>query len=142
MSCPSKVLFQQHGFNAGALGLLLNDNVCGNFTQVSVDDGAETAMMKASEETDVTAVGDPSLWAIEESGKDHSLLDMNCLCLVIQAFVAPNTFVQSTKQTICLWESVVNSFVDPCIRWDDTAQVSKLLCWLQFTDYSYSVDAL
>ena len=29
-------------------------------------------------------------------------------------------------------DAVVNFFVDPCIRWDDVAQVSELLCWFMF----------
>ena len=71
------------------------------------------------------------LWAAEESGKNDGPEDL-ILCLVLQAFVAPNTFVQPTKWSICHWESVVNFFVNPCIRWDDAAQVSIPLCWFQF----------
>ena len=44
----------------------------------------------------MTAIGDLGLQVIEESGKNHSPVDLN-LCLVLQAFVAPNMFVQSTK---------------------------------------------
>ena len=44
----------------------------------------------------MTAVGDPTLRAIEESGKNHGPVDLN-LYLVLQAFVAPKTLIQSTK---------------------------------------------
>ena len=57
--------------------------------------------MKALEETNVTVVGDPSICAVEESGKNNGPVGLN-LCLVLLAFVAPITFVQSTKWTIFL----------------------------------------
>ena len=53
----------------------------------------ETALWKELEETPVIAVGDPS--------KNHGPLDLN-LCLVLQAFVAPNTFVQSPNELFAI----------------------------------------
>ena len=44
----------------------------------------------------MTAEGDTSLRAVEESAKNHKPVDPN-LCLVHQASVDPNTFVHSTK---------------------------------------------
>ena len=71
-----------------------NFNICDEVT--NVEDGADTALMKALEETCVTVVGDPTLLAAEKSGKNHGRVDLN-LCLVLQAFFAPSTFVQSTE---------------------------------------------
>ena len=48
---------------------------------MNVEDGVETAMVKALKVTYVTVVGDPSLRAVEESGKIHSTVDQD-LCLV------------------------------------------------------------
>ena len=76
--------------------MLQNASVCDEVTPANVEDDADTALMKALEETYVTVVGDPSLCAMEESGKFHSSVDLN-ICLVIQAYVAPNTFVQFAK---------------------------------------------
>ena len=52
--------------------------------------------MKELEETYVTPAVDPCLWAVEESGKNHGPIYLNCF-LFIQDFVATNTFVQSDK---------------------------------------------
>ena len=41
-------------------------------------------------------VDDPRLIAIEESGTNHGHVDLDC-SLVLQVFVVPNAFVQSTK---------------------------------------------
>ena len=64
-------------------------------------DGVETALVKTLEIKYMTAEGDPSLLTIEESGKNHGPVAGN-LCLALQALVAPNTFVQYPKRTICL----------------------------------------
>ena len=61
MSCPSEVMHQLHGINAGVLGLLLNFKVCDEVTPVNVTDGVDTALVKALEETYVTAIGDTSM---------------------------------------------------------------------------------
>ena len=54
--CPAhrRWHFNWHGFNAGDLDLLQDFNVL----RVNVEDGAETALVKALEEMNVTAVGD------------------------------------------------------------------------------------
>ena len=65
-------------------------------TPVTVDDSAEKALVKTLDKMYVTVVGDLSLRTVEESGKNHGTVDQD-LRLVLQAFVAPNTFVQSTK---------------------------------------------
>ena len=73
--------------------MLLNSTVCDEVTTVNVEDG----VVKAIEETDVTTVGEPGLRAVEESGKNcHGLVDPDP-CLVLQACVIPNAFVQPTK---------------------------------------------
>ena len=56
-------------------------------------------LVKSLMETDVTTVGDSGLCTVDESGKNHGLVDTN-LSLVLQVFLVPNVFVQSTKQTI------------------------------------------
>ena len=63
------------------LDLLLNFNVCDEVTPVNVEDRAETALVKAIEETDVAGAGDPGLLFVEESSNyqghvdhDHSLV--------------------------------------------------------------------
>ena len=61
MSCPSEVVLQKNGFNAGDLILFQNFNISDEVTAANVQDGAETVLMKALEEMYVTAVGDPSL---------------------------------------------------------------------------------
>ena len=76
--------------------MLHNFNVCDEVTPVNVDDGAQTAQMKALGETNETAVGDSGLQKVEESGKNHGSVDPD-FCLVLQVFVIPNTFVQSAK---------------------------------------------
>ena len=53
-----------------SIGVSLSDEV----TPVKVDDGAETALVKTLEETNVTAVGDPGIRAVKESNKNHSLV--------------------------------------------------------------------
>ena len=73
-----------------------NFNVCDDVTPANAMDGVETALMKALEETYVTAVVDPSTCSVEESCKSHGPVDLN-LFLVLQ-------------------ESVVNFFVGYCIR--------------------------
>ena len=78
------------------LGLFQNFNVCDEVNQANVEIGADTALMNALEMTYVTAVGHPSLVAEVESDKHHVPADLY-LCVVSQAFVAPNTFLQSTK---------------------------------------------
>ena len=45
-------------------------------------------------------------------------MDLN-LCLVLQAFVAPNIFAQLQNELFA-FESV-NFFINPCIRWDGAA---------------------
>ena len=60
--------------------------------QKNLVDGADTAQMKALEDTYVTAVGDSSLRAKEECGKNHGPIDQS-RCLVLHAFVAPDTFL-------------------------------------------------
>ena len=52
-------------------------------------------------ETDVTALRDPGLRAILESGRYHSPENKD-LCLVLQLFNVPNAFVQSAKGKTCL----------------------------------------
>ena len=47
MTSPSELVFQDHGYDAGNLGLLY------------VKDGAQAALVEALEEADVGAVGDP-----------------------------------------------------------------------------------
>ena len=49
----------------------------------------------------MTAEGDPSLLAIEESGKNHRPVILSP-CIALQALIAPNTFVQCPKRTIYL----------------------------------------
>ena len=44
----------------------------------------------------MTAIGDTSLNALEVCGKNHVPVDRS-LCLILPAFVAGYTFVQSTK---------------------------------------------
>ena len=44
---------QYHGFNAGALGLLQNINVCDEVTPVNVEDNAMIALSKTREKTNV-----------------------------------------------------------------------------------------
>ena len=61
MSCPSEMVLQWHIFNDGDLDLLQNLSACDEVSPANVGDGAQTALMKALEETYVTAVGDPSL---------------------------------------------------------------------------------
>ena len=112
------------------LSLLQNFNVWDEVTLVNVDDGAETALVEALEEKDVTAVGHSGPWAVEKGGKNNSPVDAD-LRLALQVFVVSNSFVQSTKGAVGLRESVVNFFVDLCIRWYGTAQVSELLSWYQ-----------
>ena len=60
MSGPSEMVLQKPGFNAGYLSLFQNFNVCDEVTQANVEDGAETALIEALNETYVTVVGDPS----------------------------------------------------------------------------------
>ena len=71
--------------------MLQSVKICDEVSPANVEDGAETAL----KETYVAAVGNPSLRAIE-SGKNHDPVDLK-LSPILQAFVAPNTFVQSTK---------------------------------------------
>ena len=110
---------------------MLGISACSRFYNLgrchSSEYGAETAL----EETKLTAVGEPGLRAIEESGQNHSPVDLD-LCFVLQVSLATSEFVQFSNGTICLWESIVNSFVDSCIRWVDVVQTNDLLCWFQF----------
>ena len=48
-------------FYGGDLDLFQNFNVCDKFAPANVEDGAETALTKAPEETCVTAVGNKCL---------------------------------------------------------------------------------
>ena len=66
-------------------------------TPVNVEDGVETDLMKSLEETYVTAVSHLSLSAIDGGGggKNQCLVDPN-RCLILQAFIIPRTFVEST----------------------------------------------
>ena len=51
--------------------MLKNFNASVEVTPVNVEHGVEIAFLQALEETDVTAVGDQDLTAIEKSGKNH-----------------------------------------------------------------------
>ena len=90
-------------------------NVCDEVTPVDVVDGIEMVLVKALEETNMTAVGDPGFQSEEESGKKHGSIDAE-RCLLLQGFVVQTVFVRSAKGTICLWEFVVNFIFNPCIR--------------------------
>ena len=70
--------------------------MCSEVTPANIEDVFETALMKSHKETYVTAVGDTSLRAVDESGKSHRPVDLNA-CLVLKASVGSNTFVQSIK---------------------------------------------
>ena len=76
-------------------------NLCDEFSPVNVEDGAETALIKSLEGTNMTAQGDPSLLSIEEGGKNHRPVTLSP-CIALQDLIAPNTFVQCPKRTICL----------------------------------------
>ena len=78
---------------------------------MDVEDGAETALMKALEESEVAAVGDPRLNAVQESGKYSGSVHAD-LGLLLQLFVCPHTLVQSAKCTVRLSQSVVDLPVD------------------------------
>ena len=58
MSCPSTVVLQQRSFNAADLVFLQKFNACDVVAPVGNEDGAETALVKALEETVANAVGD------------------------------------------------------------------------------------
>ncbi|PFX15081.1 hypothetical protein AWC38_SpisGene20716 [Stylophora pistillata] len=55
MTSPSELVLQDHGFNAGNLGLLQDFDIGGEVTPVDVEDGAQAALMEALEEVDVAA---------------------------------------------------------------------------------------
>ena len=76
--------------------LLKKFNVCDEVTPVNVEDGADTALVDAFEEADVTAIGNPSFRDDEESGRNHDHVDLNH-CLVLQVFVVLCAFVRSAK---------------------------------------------
>ena len=54
-------VLQWYRFNAGNLNFVQYFNVCCKVTPVNIEDGAETSLVIALEETYVTAVGDSSL---------------------------------------------------------------------------------
>ena len=59
MPCPSNVLLHWHCFNGGALCLLHNVKILDEVTPANLENGAETALMREHDETDVSAEGDP-----------------------------------------------------------------------------------
>ena len=69
MTNPSELVLQDRGFNAGNLCLL----------QVDVEDGAQASLVEALKETDVAAIGDPGLRAVEKGGENNSPIDAD-LC--------------------------------------------------------------
>ena len=89
------------------------------------------SLKKTLEETDVTVVRDPSLWAVEWRRKSYRPVDL-IPYLVLNAFVATTTYVQSSIWKICQWLSVVNFLIKTGIRRDYTAQISRSFSWCQF----------
>ena len=63
---------------------------------MNFEDGAETELVKALEETDAITAGNPGLQVVKECGKNHSPVIPE-LYHVHQVFVAPSTCVQSAK---------------------------------------------
>ena len=84
MTSPSELVFQDHGFDSGILGLLYDFN--GGDEVVNVTDGAQAALVEALEEVDVVGIGDPGLRAVEKSGENNSPINTD-LCFAFQTFV-------------------------------------------------------
>ena len=83
MTSPSELVFQDHGFESGNLGLLQDFDVGAEVAPVDVEDGAQAVPVKALEEADVAAVGDPGLRAVEKSGDNNSAMDTD-LCFAFR----------------------------------------------------------
>lgn len=92
MTSPSELVLQDHGFNAGNLGLLQDFDICVEVIPVDVEDGAQVGLMEALEEADVAAVSYPCLRAVEKGGENDSPVDTD-LCFAFQALVVPDLFV-------------------------------------------------
>lgn len=68
--------------------------------------------METLEESEVTAVYDPSLGAVQKSGEDYGPVDGD-LYFSFQVLIVPYFFVESAKGAVCLRKSFVDFLVDP-----------------------------
>jgi hypothetical protein len=96
MPSPTQVEFQEHCLNADALCNLQNLDVCNVVLPFDIEDGSEEALMKAFQETDVSAVGNPRFCTIEEGGK-HNCSVRTYFCVFLKVVEIPNAFVESSK---------------------------------------------
>ena len=100
--------------------MLQNLNVCEKLTPVVFEDGAETALVQAHEETDMIAVGEPGFSAALQSCKDHSHVDPD-ICLFPQVLLfetrlcnIPNElFAFQSRLLICLLILASDKMIQP-----------------------------
>ena len=89
------------------LNLLQNFNVSVEVTPLNVNDGAETALVKTLEETDMPVVGNPELLVVKESGKNQSHIDTD-LIHFLQVFCCSKRVCNNLPKEQFTFESLLS----------------------------------